>query len=186
MEQLTKVEQLGRLIGEWTHRQLDLDPAYYSGRGVKTNDLDSERLILVFQGVRKEYGLPAALAYIEMVRNIPLLTATDFTAALRNLGGFDFKCDFHSGLQGDTTKGIYVPKDENGKYGRSSTMTGFVAIVATKGRDLVREKQVSDRMKAGFLGWVYKFLYENEEFEGQEQYLTSLKETLHILDPVWW
>ena len=169
MDQLTKQQQLDMFIREWTHPSLSSRPEFYSGRGVMECDLNDQQLIQIYKGIRKEYGQKESFAYIEMVKNLPLLTATDFLISLKNLVNSDFESEIVN------EGGISIPKDENGEYGDSSLVGGFLSFMGAMSRDSERDKQLSDRIKRGFFYMVGQCL-QKEDFSGKEEYLRALNE----------
>lgn len=53
-------------------------PSFYSGRGATRTDLSSAKLERIYQAIERNVGLWAATAFARMVRDIPVLSATDF------------------------------------------------------------------------------------------------------------
>lgn len=60
-------------------------PEYYSGRGATTSDLNAGILEKVYRGVKEAVGEQAARSFVQMVDDIPKLTATDFLLTLFRL-----------------------------------------------------------------------------------------------------
>lgn len=60
-------------------------PAYYSGYGAITDNLNSDKLIKMQEGIEKEFGQKASKAMVELVQSIKVLTATAFLSGLYNL-----------------------------------------------------------------------------------------------------
>ena len=83
-------------------------PEFYSGRGAITLDLNDKILEKVYQGVKREYGEEATEQFVQMVANIPKLSATDFLQTLYNLEGNNWKWDKERLSSG---KGIDVGPD---------------------------------------------------------------------------
>lgn len=86
-------------------------PEYYSGRGAISCDLNDKYLENIYESIKREYGEEAAKNYVQMVADIPKLSATDFLLTLYSLEARDWKWDKR--LLGNQ-KGIYVdgPTDE--------------------------------------------------------------------------
>ena len=68
-----------------TKRRMSGRPEYYSGRGATLSDLNSELLQMIWKGVKKEVGKKAAAAFVEMVVDIEVLSATCFLNTLYSL-----------------------------------------------------------------------------------------------------
>ncbi len=60
-------------------------PSFYSGRGATTSDLSSAKLERIYQAIENNVGQKAAKAFARMVRDIPVLSATDFLLSLERL-----------------------------------------------------------------------------------------------------
>jgi hypothetical protein len=65
-------------------------PGYYSGRGAIRCDLNSTQLEKIRAGIEKEHGKKESKAFIRMVEDIPVLSATDFLITLSALEQNDF------------------------------------------------------------------------------------------------
>lgn len=83
-------------------------PAYYSGRGATTTDLDSSRLEKIWAAVQEHVGKAAAAEFVKMVASIPSLSATDFLLTLARLELNDWK--WEDDLLGNES-GIYVDSE---------------------------------------------------------------------------
>jgi len=97
-------------------------PEFYSGRGAILDDLDSRYLEKIYNGIEKEHGEEAAKQYIQMVADIPELSATDFLLTLYRLESHDWKWD--KGLLGNEHGRDVGPDDENG----ARVLVGFATI----------------------------------------------------------
>lgn len=53
-------------------------PCYYSGYPATLDNLDSKKLLSIQSGIRDNFGEKASKAFVEMVKNIKVLTATTF------------------------------------------------------------------------------------------------------------
>jgi hypothetical protein len=74
-------------------------PEYFSGRGATTTDLNGEMLFKIYNSIKKENGERAAEAYVEMVKSIKTLSATNFLNSLYLLEACKWvykKSDFES------------------------------------------------------------------------------------------
>ncbi|MDR0859969.1 MAG: hypothetical protein LBO09_03110 [Candidatus Peribacteria bacterium] len=117
-------------------------PGFYSGRGVSRYDLDHKQLLKIYRGIQKEYGEEAGNNYVEMVKHLPLLTATDFLESLHSLANNDFKPSYLS------EGGIVIEKNKNGEY---NEIQAVCSIFGNLHRDSDREKIESERIKFDFL-----------------------------------
>ncbi len=61
-------------------------PEFYSGRGATSSDLNDQILEKVYGVVNREYGDKVSKRFVQMVADIPVLSATDF---LNTLYGFE-------------------------------------------------------------------------------------------------
>jgi hypothetical protein len=68
-------------------------PGYYSGRGATGADLQDRHLEAIFGAISKEKGPKAGQAFVQMVADIPVLSATDFLITLAALEGNNFVWD---------------------------------------------------------------------------------------------
>ena len=68
-------------------------PGYYSGRGATLTDLNGDTLEKFYQNIEKSIGEEAAQNFVQMVANIPKLSATDFLLTLYNLERNNWKWD---------------------------------------------------------------------------------------------
>ncbi len=76
-----------------TMKMMSARPEFYSGRGAMTCDLDSERLEYIYEHVKKEHGEEAGENFVQMVADLPVLSATDFLITLYKLDSHDWKWD---------------------------------------------------------------------------------------------
>lgn len=89
------------------------NPGFYSGRGATTSDLDDKKLEKIYQHIKHLHGLKTAEQFVQMVADIPKLTATDFLCTLYNLEAHEWKWD--RSLLGNQ-RGIY-PTSEGSAFG---------------------------------------------------------------------
>jgi hypothetical protein len=68
-------------------------PEYYSGRGAISCDLNDKILEEVYRGVQREHGKKAAEQFVQMVADVPKLSATDFLLSLYRLESRNWKWD---------------------------------------------------------------------------------------------
>ncbi|MFC1697005.1 hypothetical protein ACFL1H_01620 [Nanoarchaeota archaeon] len=61
------------------------DPSYYSGMGANLQDLDSNKLEKIYSGIEEKVDILAAKNFVYMVRDIPVMSATDFLITLYHL-----------------------------------------------------------------------------------------------------
>jgi hypothetical protein len=101
-------------------------PGYYSGRGATRTDLNSEKLERIHAAILKNKGEDAAKAFIEMVVNIPVLSATDFLIALTALDASDYNIEAVWGANLGSNKGIYL-EGEGEAWGTIGSVLGGMA-----------------------------------------------------------
>lgn len=70
-------------------------PEFYSGRGAITDDLNGEKLEQMYGLVKRWHGEDAVQSYVQMVADIPVLSATDFLLSLYRLESNKWKWDEH-------------------------------------------------------------------------------------------
>jgi len=103
------------------------DPGYYSGRGAIRSDLNNQILEKVYQGIKKEYGEEPAQNFVQMVADIPKLSATDFLLTLYRLEGNNWEWD----KMLSNKKGIYLGNDGSVFGTMASALCGMRGIDET-------------------------------------------------------
>jgi hypothetical protein len=68
-------------------------PEFYSGNGARYEYLNDAILEKIYQGIFRELGVGAAIAYVHMVADTPILKPTDFLLNLYRLEGHNWKWD---------------------------------------------------------------------------------------------
>ncbi|MGE5328513.1 MAG: hypothetical protein ACM3KR_03270 [Deltaproteobacteria bacterium] len=58
---------------------------YYSGRGATLSDLNGNTLIKIYSQIKEAFGSTAGNHFLELIRDINVLSATDFIVALKKL-----------------------------------------------------------------------------------------------------
>ncbi len=108
-------------------------PEFYSGRGAINSDLNDKILEKIYQGIKGEYGDWAAGQFVQMVADIPKLSATDFLLNLYKLEGYGWKW---SKRQSGGENGIYIdgPTDE------AKRAVGFATILGALSGDSSRDE----------------------------------------------
>ena len=96
-------------------------PEYYSGRGAILADLNSDILEKIYQGIDKEYGNKASKSFVNMVKEIPVLSATAFLLNLYKLESNNWK--WEKNLFGNEN-GVYV----DGPTDDAKMVVGFMTI----------------------------------------------------------
>ena len=96
-------------------------PEFYSGRGTILADLNSEILEKIYQGIDKVYGDKASKQFVNMVKEIPVLSATDFLLNLYKLESNNWK--WEKNLFGNEN-GVYV----DGPTDDAKMVVGFMTI----------------------------------------------------------
>lgn len=97
-------------------------PEYYSGRGANISDLNFEMLERIYTGIKASHGINAGEEFVQMVADIPKLSATDFLVNLYNLEGNNWNWDKR------------MVRDESGVYVGGITddqkfVSGYMAIM---------------------------------------------------------
>ncbi len=120
-------------------------PGYYSGRGATRSDLSGERLCAIYHSVAEHHGIDAGLAFLALVNNLKVLSATDFILAFYQLERSDW--EGVTRFEGNGTH-ISAPCDtEEGQL--QGKMTLFAAL-ASNGRD------DSSSIRFDFRAWMQK------------------------------
>jgi hypothetical protein len=132
------MKSIEQLISE---SRMSSRPAFYSGRGVATCDLDVGQLLIIYRGIQKEYGESAGKAYILMIKELPLLTATDFLLSLHYLASHNFE---EVVVFNDK---IAIEKNEKGEHNMLQAMASLFSVNRYSPE---RAKEVSDEIKYCF------------------------------------
>lgn len=66
-------------------------PEFYSGRGVRTGDLNGTKLKRIYAQITHYYGADAGEQFVRMIADVPVLSATDFLLSLYRLEASDQK-----------------------------------------------------------------------------------------------
>ena len=106
-------------------------PEYYSGRGAILADLNSDILEKIYQGIDKEYGNKASKSFVNMVKEIPVLSATAFLLNLYKLESNNWK--WEKNLFGNEN-GVYVDGPTDNAKMISGLMT-IIEVSCKRGRD---------------------------------------------------
>lgn len=99
-------------------------PEYYSGRGATRSDLNYEMLERIYLGVKKTQGINASEEFVQMVADIPKMSATDFLLNFYNLERNEWKWDKRMTRE---ESGIYV----DGRNDLSKFATGVMSIMGS-------------------------------------------------------
>jgi hypothetical protein len=99
------------------------NPGFYSGRGATLSDLDSYILEDIYTGIKTAHGINAGEEFVQMVSEIPKMSATDFLVNLYNLESNEWKWDKR------------MVRDESGIYVGGTTddqkfASGFLTIAS--------------------------------------------------------
>lgn len=103
------------------NNRMSTRPEYFSGRGATISDLNSEILSGIHKGIKKEFGLKAAKAFVKMVANIKVLSATTFLQELYDLYSRGWKV---KPKKLKDAPGIAIAKNEDGEYDLASGLFG--------------------------------------------------------------
>lgn len=66
------------IVYHYCQGRLSGRPEYYSGRGATSGDLNGDHLGALYKGIKIEHGDEAAKAFVQMVFDTPVLSATAF------------------------------------------------------------------------------------------------------------
>ena len=108
-------------------------PEYYSGRGVNFNDLNADKLYAIYKKIRESIGDKQANAFVTLVQQLKILTASNFLECLYVLenNNWNEKTTYKTNLTYTSTdlllsedirktflrKVVVVNHDENTGYG---------------------------------------------------------------------
>ena len=127
-------------------------PEFYSGRGAIVCDLCSGHLEMIYRGVKQEYGDDAAKQFVQMVCDMPKLSATLFLQQFHAFVGRNCMWNLRDPLE---TNEIDVgPDDGNGgrNLGAMCALTNVLSGAV--------ERNETEEIRTQFL------LKHRDEFEG--------------------
>ncbi len=108
-------------------------PAYYSGRGATITDLTDKILFKIQADIKKHFGEKQAKAFVQMVANIKVLSATTFLQELYDLEARGWKV---KPVKAKDASGVMVDKDDKtGEYNMTNGMFGMLAAMTHDGSD---------------------------------------------------
>ena len=96
-------------------------PEFYSGRGAILADLNPNILEKIYIGINEIHGEKASKQFVKMVKEIPVLSATDFLLSLYKLESNNWK--WKKDLSGNEN-GVYV----DGPTDDAKMVVGFMTI----------------------------------------------------------
>lgn len=105
-------------------------PEHYSGKVADISDLDSEILEKIYTGIKMAHGINAGEEFVQMVADIPKMSATDFLYNLYNLENNNWNWDKR--MTRDES-GVYINnKDYLSKFfsGIMTAMSGLYGMHA--------------------------------------------------------
>ena len=125
--------------------------SYYSGRGVNHSDLNDGNLVAIFRKLLK-LDENYAIEFVEMVKQIKTLGATEFINSFMNFAANGFKTE---NLQIDDSN-ISV----DGLYGETRDAAAFVSILTamSRGNDTYYQKTATEEMKNSFISRIAPIL----------------------------
>jgi len=112
------MEELKEII---RNNKMSTRPEYYSGRGATLSDLNSEILIGIHKGIKEKFGVKAAKAFVKMVANVKILSATTFLQELYDLYSRGWKV---KPKKEKDASGVAIAKNEDGEYNLASGLFG--------------------------------------------------------------
>lgn len=118
--------------------------SFYSGRGVNYGDLDDKNLEEIFRKLLK-IDLDYAMNFIDMVRQMKTLGATEFINSFKNLASNDFKSDLSNVEDSNVSL--------DGVYDEARDMIAFSSILSLMSRGNDQDYQIiaSEQMKKSFI-----------------------------------
>ena len=131
---------------------------YYSGRGVYYGDLNEKNLIAIF-GKLLKLDQSYATEFVEMVKQMKTLGATEFINSFMNFAASGFKSEHLKNEDSNISL--------DGLHGQARDTAAFVSIISALGRGNDMDYQViaSERMKYSFISRISSILMEiNPEF----------------------
>lgn len=132
--------------------------SYYSGRGVNYRDLNEKNLIAIF-GKLLKLDQSYATEFVEMVKQMKTLGATEFINSFMNFAASGFKSENLNNEDSNISL--------DGLYGQASDTVAFVSIFSamSRGNDMDYQISASERMKHSFISRIRPILMEiNPEF----------------------
>lgn len=125
--------------------------SYYSGRGVNYSDLSDRNLVAIFRKLLK-LDKNYAIEFVEMVKQMKTLGATEFINSFMNFAANGFKTE---NLQLDDSN-ISV----DGLYDETRDTAAFVSILTamSRGNDMNHQVYASNEMKNSFISRVAPIL----------------------------
>lgn len=118
-------------------------PEFYSGRGAISCDLNSKILEKIYINIQAYKGKDAAAQYVQMVADIPKLSATDFLLTLYRLENNDWKWD--TCLLGNEN-GIDVGPDRGDGTRGAATFASLIGVMSG-----MSERDETQRIRGEFL-----------------------------------
>lgn len=125
-------------------------PEFYSGRGATTSDLDGNRLYAIYQKIEQELGSRQAEAFVSMVKELKVLSATNFLNALYALEENDWN------LTQFNESNIDVGPEEEGR--------GLIALATVAESLFYCGRDDTEYIRSSFLS---KIGFEREQRERQ-------------------
>ena len=124
--------------------------SYYSGRGVMRGDLNEKNLEAIF---KKLYKLDVSYAsdFVELVKKMPTLGATEFISTFHRFGSNGFKLAYN------TIEESNISLD--GVHDEARDMVGLISLfnVTSRGNDYDRQVSESNYIKREFIQRVYLY-----------------------------
>lgn len=132
--------------------------SYYSGRGVNYGDLNEKNLIAIF-GKLLKLDQSYATEFVEMVKQMKTLGATEFINSFMNFAASGFKSEYLKNEDSNISL--------DGLYGQARDTVAFVSIFSamSRGNDMDYQISASEGMKHSFISRIRPILMEiNPEF----------------------
>ena len=81
-------EKMKEIIHE---HNMSARPAHYSGRSMNYGDLNDKQIFGIHKSIQDQFGVEQAKAFVQMVKDTPILSACEFLQALDFLESNNFK-----------------------------------------------------------------------------------------------
>ncbi len=125
--------------------------SYYSGRGVNYSDLSEENLVEIFNKLLK-LDVNYATNFVEMIRKMKTLGATEFINSFMNFAVNGFKSDNRNIENSNISL--------NGAYGKERDVIAFISIFSAMSIENDQDDQIwaSEQMKDSFMSRIRPIL----------------------------
>lgn len=134
--------------------------SYYSGRGVNYGDLSEDNLVAIFSKLLK-VDVDYATSFVEMVRQMKTLGATEFINSFMSFAANSFKVESLNMENSNVSLA--------GVYGEARDVVAFISIFSSmsRGNDQDYQIRASEQMKNSFMSRIRPVLQSiNPDYDG--------------------